>query len=137
MISKDKSVQISKFGTNNTAVKAKFAVDSIVVNMENALKNRLIKQGYSVDGKGTVAITGDFVMIDEGNRFLRWFIGPFGVGATKLEVEGKITENGKEVKNFYLKQKGYGGFGGGNSQQLLVGSTRGIAKKIVKLMQSE
>ncbi len=136
MIAKDKTIKVSQFGTKNTAVKAKFPVDSIVVSMEQELKNRLTKQGYSVAPGGTVAVQGEFVMIDEGSRFLRWFIGPFGVGATKLEVEGTITENGKELKSFNLKQKGYGGFGGGNSQQLLTGSTRTMAKKIVKLMQS-
>ncbi len=137
MISKDKSIQVSKFGTKNTAIKTKFSVDPIVATMEQELKKRLSKQGYSVAPSGSVTIQGNFVMINEGSRFLRWFIGPFGAGTTKLEVEGKITEKGKELKSFNLKQKGYGGFGGGNSQQLLLGSTRGIAKKIVKLMQSE
>jgi uncharacterized lipoprotein YajG len=136
VIAKDKTIKVSKFGTQNTAVKTKFPVDSIVVSLEQELKNRLTKQGYSVAPGGTVAVQGEFVMIDEGSRFLRWFIGPFGVGATKLEVEGTVTENGKELKSFNLKQKGYGGLGGGNSQQLLTGSTRTIAKKIVKLMQS-
>ena len=135
MLAKDKSIQVKKFNTTNAAVKAKFNITGVADILDAELKNRLTKQGYSVSEKGAITIQGEFVMINEGSRFLRWFIGPFGAGATKLEVEGKILEGNKELQNFNLKQKGYGGFGGGNSENLLKGSAKTIAKKVVKLLE--
>lgn len=134
----EKRVCIKPFNSENAAVKLKSnATGEIVSAISRELKRLAEKAGNFVTDEDSVEISieGDVVMIDEGSRFMRYFIGPFGVGATKLEVEGKIKNRGMPVHDFHFKEKGLGGIGGGNSEDLLENSARRVARKINKLIQ--
>ena len=131
-----KPIYVETFSTERAGIKVSFSVQDIVTNLQNELKKRLQKEGFqlSESENESMVISGEFVMINEGNQFLRWFIGPFGVGATKLEIEGTIKEDGKEIKKFNFSRKGRGGIFGGSSKNLLISNISGISKDIIRLL---
>jgi len=131
-----KSVCVKTFSTERAGIKVSFSEKEIVTSFQDELKKRFQKEGFQLSEteNDAVTISGEFVMINEGNQFLRWFIGPFGVGSTKLEIEGSIHANGKELEKFNYSRKGRGGLFGGNGKGLLKGNAAGIAKDIVKLL---
>ncbi len=136
---KSKSLSVRNFDTSNTAIKAKFATDSVIEHFHTNLKEFIEKEGAETSAAEhtDLAIEGDFIMIDEGNRFLRWFVGPFGLGAARIEIEGTIKKDGGEGEKFFFKRKGYGGFGGGKSENLLKNCAKALSKDIVKFMKKK
>lgn len=135
MILQGKPFIVKKLSTENAAVKIKFDKQEIVDNMYDETKNMLTKLGKTMveDENQGITVEGDFVMINEGNRWLRYLIGPMGVGCAKLEVEGTIKERDNVIKNFHFQEKGYGGIGGGASKVLL----KHCVRKMVKKMKNE
>ena len=135
MIIQGKPFIVKKLSTENAAVKIKFSEQEIVENMYEETKKMLTKLGKNLveDENQGITIEGDFVMINEGSRWLRYLVGPFGVGSAKLEVEGTIKERDHVIKNFHYKEKGYGGIGGGAAKVLL----SHCCKKMVKKMKDE
>lgn len=69
------------------------------------------------------------IRIDQGNRFLRYFLGLFA-GATVFEIDGRVTAPGRPPVPFTLKHKGRMGLFGGNSLSLLKLSSKVLAKKV-------
>jgi hypothetical protein len=135
MIDKGTAISVKKFDMANAAVKADFSTDFLADLLAQELTKRVGKEGFNTSGSANYSIEGRFTLINQGSRFMRWFIGPFGAGATKCEVEGSIKEDGRELTSFCFLQKGYGGFGGGNSSMLLSLSITTLAKRIAKLLR--
>lgn len=133
----NKPICVEPFSTDGAGIKVSFSEQEIVLKLQNELKQRLQKQEFQLteSKNDSLIISGDFIMINEGSQFLRWFIGPFGVGATKLELEGTIKEDGKVINTFSFSRKGRGGFFGGSSKNLLMNNARGIAKDIIRLIK--
>ena len=131
-----KPIYVEAFSTERAEIKVSFSVQDIVLSLQNELKKRLLKKGFqlSESENETVIISGEFVIINEGSQLFRWFTGPLGVGYTKLELEGTVKENGKEINNFNFSKKGRLGVFGGNSKNLLMSSANRISKDIVKLL---
>jgi NAD+--asparagine ADP-ribosyltransferase len=138
MLSKEKPIYIKNFDKENAAVKSKGSIDEVISSFQEEIKKRLEKAGYSLNDNpdGAVVIEGDFIKINEGNRFLRWFIGPFGVGAAKVEIEGVIRDGEKKISDFYLKGKGRGGLYGGKGANMLNAAAKGVAKNLAKLLKN-
>ena len=79
-----------------------------------------------------ITVRGQFIRIDEGDRWLRWF-SSFLAGKTVIEVEGKLFFGDIHVTDLYAKAtQAWGVFLGGNSQELLKICARIAAKKVSK-----
>ena len=133
----NRPVHVKAFATDRAGIKIPFSEQKIVDVLKGHIKSRVEKEGFQMSESAvdTLVIDGEFVIIDQGNQFLRWLIGPFGVGCTKLEVEGSLKVNDNVHKKFSYSRKGRGGFFGGNSENLLMNSCRGISKEIVNLLK--
>ena len=71
------------------------------------------------------------VHVDEGNRFLRYFLTLFA-GKTVLEIQGEYQSSSGVRAPIREKHKGMGGFVGGSAINLLKGSGRILAGKVAK-----
>ncbi len=136
MPAKQTPVSVRKFTTANAAVNAEFDVARVADALHEELTRLVAKKGYVLaqgDGAG-LTIDGSFVMIDEGNRFLRYLLaGMFG--AARVEVEGAVKGNGAE-KPFSFVAKRYAGLFGGSGERLVLSGTRTLAKKVVGVLRS-
>jgi hypothetical protein len=136
MPAKERAVVVRKFKLENAAVKAEFDVGRVADTLHDELKRLITKKGYrlTLDGSDSITIDGSFVIIDEGNRFLRYLLaGMFG--AAKVEVEGTIKDNGTSTP-FSFSAKGYAGLFGGSGERLLVSGTKTLAKKVFQAFKS-
>ncbi len=137
MKSISKPIFVEAFSTEKTTIKVSFPEQTIVLKLQDELKKRFMKKGFklSESENDSIMIKGEFVMINEGNRFLRWLLGLFGVGSTKLQIAGIIKENGQELNSFNYSRKGKMGFLGGQGKNLLMSNACGISIDIVKLFK--
>jgi uncharacterized membrane protein YhaH (DUF805 family) len=136
VLSNDKRIVVSKFKTDGAAVKAGISAEILAHILKDESGRRIQKMGYAAtesnDNGGT--IDGSFIMIDEGNRFLRYMM--FGLGSAKVQVEGAIRQGGTVLKEFDFIGKGRGGIFGGSGEKLLEVATRRVASDIGNLFHS-
>lgn len=137
--SSDKQVVINKFTTDKAAVKASFDIDILTESLDNYLVKRFTDNGYQVVEKciDCPTIDGNFILIDEGSKFVRYVTGFGGntfFDSAKIEVEGTIKQKGSIVKEFHLVDKGYAGFQafGGSGEKILINATKNMSKRILK-----
>lgn len=127
-----RSFRLEPFLTANTVVKAKFDTSEITDHFQETLNGQLAKHGlaaYQGQGEPQVLIRGKVVTVDEGNRWLRYFLTFLG-GKTVFEVEGEVVVGGVPVSEVHsVKKSGMGVFGG-NAEGLLRGNAGAAAKDI-------
>jgi len=122
------------------SIKADFDVLPVLETFAGALAKRVRKQYdlqiVSSEADFVPGTPGAFVRvvrIDQGNRFLRYFLTLFG-GKTVLEAEGHVIGPAGTKKDFLLTHKGSAGFFGGSAIGLLKVNARTLAAKIGKMM---
>jgi len=124
--------RLQAFSTANTVVKAKFDTSEIINLFHETLNSQLEKKGlaqHKGESGAQIIIRGNVVSVDEGNRWLRYFLTFLG-GKTVFEVEGEVLVNGVPAGELHsVKKSGIGVFGG-NSQGLLKNNARAAAKDI-------
>lgn len=114
------TVSIAPFRLSENGWKCScFEPEEFVEALDVELAQCCRKEGLKVvEGRNAhVVIEGIILKVDEGNQALR-YIFP-GLGASKLDIKGKITPHGEEPEEFRQVQGGYIGLFGGNSKTLL------------------
>jgi hypothetical protein len=78
-----------------------------------------------------------FVLIDQGNQFLRWFIP--GIAPAVVEIEGEVGTDGKNVHSFnYIRKAHIGIFGGSGKYMLRVCAdrlARDVTREVLRLVK--
>lgn len=127
-----KSFRLQPFSTVNTVVKAKFDTSEITNLFQESLNHHLEKKGlviYQGQGEAQIMIRGQVVTVDEGNRWLRYFLTFLG-GKTVFEAEGEVLINGVSAGEVHSVKKSGIGLFGGNSIGLLKTNAKAVAKDI-------
>jgi len=129
---KGMTCSLEPFSKANTVVKAKFDVSEITDLFQSSLNSQLEKEGIAVRKEETgaqILIRGQIVNVDEGNRWLRYFLTFLG-GKTVFEAEGQIIINGVPSGELHTVKKSGVGLFGGSSQNLLKSNARSAAKDL-------
>ena len=127
-----KTCCLEPFSTENTVVKAKFETKEITDLFNETLNSQLEKKGLTMQkelGEAPIKVHGEVVNVDEGNRWLRYFLTFLG-GKTVFEVEGKVVVNGVPSAELHSVKKSGTGLFGGSSQGLLKANAKAAAKDI-------
>ncbi len=127
-----RSFRLQPFSIANTVVKAKFDASEITNHFQETLNSQLEKSGLAThqgQGEPQIVVRGQVVTVDEGNRWLRYFLTFLG-GKTVFEVEGEVLVNGVPAGEVHSVKKSGIGIFGGNSKSLLKGNARAAAKDI-------
>jgi hypothetical protein len=123
---------LTPFSTANTVVKAKFDTSEITNLFQETLNSQLQKKGLTLQQEemgAQILIRGKIVNVDEGNRWLRYFLTFLG-GKTVFEAEGEIVIDGVPSGELHsMKKSGIGVFGG-SPQGLLKANAKSAAKDI-------
>lgn len=121
---RDKTCAIERFSTAQALVKTGFDVGPVTDVFHSEIARHLSKQGLLIQeshpslGQQDITVEGQFVLIDEGNRVLRYFLTGLA-GNAVLEVEGKLFHEDIPVTDLYAKATQTAGIFGGSSQKLL------------------
>jgi hypothetical protein len=136
-----KSLYFQPFSTTNTVVKAKFDTSEITDFFQETLRHQLEKKGLVIskgEGEAQIMIRGQVVTVDEGNRWLRYFLTFLG-GKTVFEVEGEVLINSVPAGEVHSAKKSGIGVFGGNSEGLLKANAKAAAKditgQVIKLLK--
>lgn len=129
---------VEEWGFNGAAVKAAFSEGPAIIAAEfhRSLTEALAEAGlplYNADSGKQIKITGCFIQIDEGNKFLRYLV-PWLAGKARVEVEGSLMINGVGAAYLYAKEeKGFvfSVFGGEN-KILLMESAEKCGRRIAE-----
>ncbi|MDB5324330.1 MAG: hypothetical protein JWN40_5961 [Phycisphaerales bacterium] len=122
--------------TDGAHVNAQFDVSPVMDALAESFAKKLRKR-YDVQ---IVAAAPDasspsvfirLVRIDEGNRFLRYFLTLFA-GKTVLELEGEVQSASGKQMSIHETHKGTAGFLGGGAINLLKASGKYLGTKIAK-----
>lgn len=127
-----KFFRLQPFSTANTVVKAKFDTSEITNHFQETLNSQLEKNGltiYQGQGEAQIMIRGQVVTVNEGNRWLRYFLTFLG-GKTVFEAEGEVLVNGVPAGEVHSVKKSGIGIFGGNSKNLLKSNAKSAAKDI-------
>jgi hypothetical protein len=123
------------FNTMGAAIEASFdvspALDALAEGFAKQLKKKFDVQIVPQPPAGAPYAVVRLVHVDEGNRFLRYFLTLFA-GKTVLEVDGEVLSVSGQREQFYEKHKGMGGIFGGAAINLLKMSGKYLGKKIAK-----
>ena len=128
---------VEPFSITQARVKINFDANIIVNILQEELSRLLRKKRGLVElaspnkGQYDMRICGRFTQIDEGSRILRYLL-TFFAGKTIVEVEGSFFIGDTHKEDLYAISKQAIGLFGGNSQSLLMASTRIIARKLSK-----
>lgn len=121
--------------TQGANIEAAFDVSPAMEQIAIGFAKKLGKK-YDVQIVSAVPAEGPYALVrlvnvDEGNRFLRYFLTLFA-GKTVLEVEGTTRSITAKTTPYAHKHKGTGGIGGGSGISLLKASGMYLGKKIAK-----
>ena len=125
---------VERFSTSGMETNASFDTSEIVGILQAALEKQLAKKGLIVGeerSKNEVVVKGRFVRIDEGDRFLRYFL-TFLAGKATVEVDGELFYGGRKVIGLHAAAKRSAGLFGGNSKSLVSGCATSCGQKIAK-----
>jgi hypothetical protein len=126
---------IEPFSSAHTALKTQTDPGSITAVFYQELARNLARQGLQIQESHpslepqAYSIEGAFVRIDEGNRFLRYFL-TWVAGAAVVEVEGWLFQGDVPVRELYSKVSLGVGVFGGSTQKLLKRCALNAAKQI-------
>jgi hypothetical protein len=127
-----KSFRLESFSTANAVVKTKLDASELANLFHETLNSQLEKKGLAIDkggGGAQIVIRGQVVKIDEGNRWLRYFLTFLG-GKTVFEVEGQVLINGLVAGELHSAKKSGAGLFGGSPSNLLRNNARSAARDI-------
>lgn len=122
---------ISGFDGSGATIITKFPEQEIIRVFLDALQAEWTKRTRKMTVAAPVAVQGNFIKIDEGNRWLRYFL-TFLAGHAILEVEGTLFYNGQQVDVFHLTKRQVMGIFGGDSKEMLKLCAKAAAADIVK-----
>ncbi|MGH9163528.1 MAG: DUF4410 domain-containing protein [Vicinamibacteraceae bacterium] len=90
------------------------------------------EKGETRDG---LVITGEVTALDPGSRKLRAFAG-FGAGKSTVAVKAAIKDaaSGKVLATFVHTHHGRGGWGGGDSIELMTGDSKNLGEDIADFL---
>lgn len=134
---KGRTCCIQSFSIDQAVVKTKHDSNEITNVFQEELTKHLGKAGLSIQemgagiGRPDITVQGQFVQIDEGSRWMRYFL-TFLAGKAKVEVEGKLLLGDTPITDFYAKATQSAGLFGGNAKGLLKLCARSAAKKASK-----
>ena len=128
------------FSTEHARLQTTFDVSAALQEFADAFAKKSRKQ-FDVQiaptaPDGTAAIFVRLLFVDEGNRWLRYFLALFA-GKTVFEIDGEYRSASGQRQAFHETQKGSVGVFGGDSLGLLKVSAKQLggklAKKLMKL----
>jgi hypothetical protein len=128
---------IEQFSLAHTALNTRYDAATIAAAFVQELTNSLARQGFQIQESHpsletqTFSIEGAFVRIDEGNRFLRYFL-TWVAGSAMVEVEGWLFRAGVPLCELYTKASLGAGVFGGSPQGLLKRCAQNAAKQIAR-----
>jgi hypothetical protein len=122
--------------TDGADVKVSFdpgeVIESLLSNLGKQLRKRFdVNVGPAQ--AGTPAIVIRLLQMDEGNRFLRYFLTLFA-GATRLTIDGYVLDRMGQGIPFNLEHRCRAGIFGGSGNGLLKTSAAVLAGKIAKMV---
>ena len=126
---------VEPFSTARAAVKAKFDVGPIVEAFHEQLGNHLGQSGILLQethpsmGQPEITIEGQFVLIDEGSRAMRYFMTGLA-GSAVVEVEGCLFHGEIPVTDLHAQVKQTAGVFGGSAEKLLRHCVAGVAQQV-------
>lgn len=132
-----KRCAIEPFSIAQAQVKIGFDARIITDVFQKELSKRLSKKRLSIQkshpsmGQQKITVRGQFIRIDEGDRWLRLSL-PFLAGKAVIEVKGKLFFGDIHVTDLYSKAIQAIGALGGSSQGLLKICAKIAAKKVSK-----
>jgi hypothetical protein len=133
-----KTCSIPAWDASGAEVKASFDTAGILAEYQTSLVNQLTKEGLVVssgsDGN-PIVVKGKFVRIDEGNRWLRYFLTLLA-GHAVIEMEGELLVDGRHAADLNATAKQAGGLFGGASDLLLKSCAKQCAKQVSKQVVS-
>jgi len=127
----EKLVLIENIATSGAVVNTNIPCKEIESYFHNALEKSFQKLNFICTGnektgssQNNIRIGGSFVVIDEGSRYLRYFVGVFGAGKGKVEVEIQVMdEQGRKQEFAVLIMQGppflSNGLFGGNGHSIV------------------
>ncbi len=136
---------VQAFGTEAAAITFTGSLDKVTAAFRESLEKRLQKKGMAPAATGSasvpaqVEISGRFVRVDEGNRWLRYLL-TFFAGHAIVEVEGEAKLTGNKIADLHHVAKQAGGFFGGGGESLLVLCARScgntFADRVIKAIRA-
>jgi len=123
------------FHTRGAHINASFDASPVLQSLADAFAKKLRKR-YDVQivqqaPPDAPSATIRLVQVDEGNRFLRYFL-TFFAGKTILEIEGRTTNQTSGQQFFHETHKGITGVIGGSALGLLKVSGKALGTKVAK-----
>jgi len=116
-----------------------FPISAICEAFHKQLRSEWAKRARKLTLTQPVTITGNFVRVDQGNRFLRYMLLSL-VGNPAVEVEGHFALGDRTLGDFHLRRthmfRGFGFFGG-NSKGMTRFCAENAASDIVKMIVSK
>lgn len=124
------------FITQGADIEAGFDVSPVLQSFAEGLAKKLKKRfdvQFNPPAPGSAAVFVRFIQIDEGNRWLRYFLGIF-FGGTRLEIDGNVVNPAGVSKPYTFKHVGRAGLFGGSSLALLKVGGKHLGGKVGKLL---
>jgi hypothetical protein len=115
----------------NTSFDVSPALQSLADNFAKKLRKRFDVQIVAQAPPDAPSAYIRLVHIDEGNRFLRYFL-TFFAGKTVFDIEGQVNSLTRGQQYFHERHKGTAGLLGGGALALLKVSAKILGTKIAK-----
>lgn len=134
---KGRTCGIQSFSIDQAVVKTKQDSTEITNAFQEELTRHLGNAGLSIQEMGSgisrpdITVQGQFIQIDEGSRWMRYFL-TFFAGKAVVEIEGKLLLGDTPITDFYAKATQSAGLFGGSSKGLLKLCAKSAAKKASK-----
>jgi hypothetical protein len=118
------SCTIEPFTTTSAALKTSRDPAALAGQFHDALIKELSKQGVALKeshpspGQADFTIEGSFILIDEGDRALRYFLS-FLAGAAIVEVKGRLFQGDVPVTELHARTSQSVGVFGGDPERML------------------
>lgn len=136
---------LEEWSTGGALIKATFDKAPAIITAEfhKTLADALTKAGlplHNADSGDQIQVSGNFILIDQGNRALRYFTNGM-MGKARVEVEGGLLVNGARAANLLAKaERGlvFVALGGDNQKVLLMCAADcglKIAKQVVEALK--
>ena len=130
------NVVLQGFDGAGGAIKLSSPIEDVLNTFREAFNKEWAKRSVKLQTSEPIIVEGNFVRIDEGSRWMRYWL-TFFAGHAVVEVEGHATMNGQRIADFHYVEKSGWGLFGGDSKSLVKLCAGGAARKMARAVTQE